>query len=863
MNNFFYSSSDYDLFKKALRTTKNEPVIINILSDDSSLNEGGDAGTVVNAQRKQMSSKFQASPFDKFFGPRKKRTDPLDMKDFSSWKNKNYRESEKQIDSAPETTTKFSFSDYLNSRTKDKKYNNEDELKSESQKSIEQMNSSDNDFKKFSLDSYLNKLEQQTKAKKDFDETDDLVSSFVDENAMSMQNTDIDQDENFMNRSSIGVEDIAFGNEIKGEKFSFDREELETVKARLDKLERESNNIKDKPTTKLISSNDIRDITKDDNDEFNFDKLGIEDDIERVNSKIDSLNKVLQPSGDDKTDDPKIEGNKFFEINKQFEENDSKKEDYSKISTSESLAQRISESAPINVSGMSDGSTLVINTNGTGPMGGTEEFISTAPMGGTSFVEPMQTASSGVSHEPMQTGSSGSQVSISQGTAPSSSSSSTSSTSSTTTSSSTTSSSSSSGETSTQSTAVSESSGSGQAKTTSTIGVVKPVVIVGSKANPEELKDSDKSEEDSTDGSESIIDAVEMISDDDNAIPADGVSVVSGIDGIDGYESLDGVDIEGLDFGLDGETASQIKSSDEYITKADLRTITDEIIGKFSELNRNSQTSHASSSTTDYENPYGMSYKPEDIYGSQASMVGQTAFAGQGVSDNPLLDQNRNVFGIVSTTNNNGNNSEIDREYKKKQDELQAQLMELIEQNKRTDEEITKKLELAEQEKLRVAEEYEKRLRELEESMLKREEAVKQQAYIDKLKNDIKFKKSENKYKLREEQIRESEKSNTQSLLDCEKLKSELRNCLSVSNLEMDKKLLECVNKLHKAEIEKQEQKVEELEQDLKEEKEIEKPARPKTTTSKRRPSTVKSRMRTRTPRRRIDSDIIGGINFD
>ena len=154
--------------------------------------------------------------------------------------------------------------------------------------------------------------------------------------------------------------------------------------------------------------------------------------------------------------------------------------------------------------------------------------------------------------------------------------------------------------------------------------------------------------------------------------------------------------------------------------------------------------------------------------------------------------------------------------------------------------------------------------------MLKREEAVKQQAYIDKLKNDIKFKKSENKYKLREEQIRESEKSNTQNLLDCEKLKSELRNCLSVSNLEMDKKLLECVNKLHKAEIEKQEQKVEELEQDLKEEKEekeereVEKPARTRTTAaSKRRPSTVKSRMRTRTPRRRIDSDIIGGINFD
>ena len=37
MNNFFSNNVDYNLFKKALRSTYNEPVVINIMSDDSSL----------------------------------------------------------------------------------------------------------------------------------------------------------------------------------------------------------------------------------------------------------------------------------------------------------------------------------------------------------------------------------------------------------------------------------------------------------------------------------------------------------------------------------------------------------------------------------------------------------------------------------------------------------------------------------------------------------------------------------------------------------------------------------------------------------------------------------------------------------
>lgn len=733
------------MFKKALRSTKNEPVIINILSDDSSLLEGGDSAVQANAQRKQMSSKFQASPFDKFFGPRKKRTDPLDMKDFSSWRNKNYRESEKQINDTPEETTKFSFSDYLNSRTKDKKFNSEDELKSETQKPIEQMSSSDENYQKFSLDSYLNKLERQTKARKEFAQTDDLVKEFVSDD--SVMNSDLNQDENFIASSDVNVEDVALGGEIKGDKFSFDREELDVFKARLDKMEREANNIKDKPTTKVITTNELSEVAKgdDDSDEFNLDKLGIEDDIERVNQKLDSINKVLGVTGDDETEKPKVEHQKFVEINKTSTGTDIKTEE---SSTSEPAISSTADTSVVSSandmsSNAGTSSTVTINVTGAGATVKTEETQSLPARD--------------MSEKPADA------------------------------------------------------------------GVVKPVAIAGATANSEELEDTEETAGDLADG---FVDALEIIDagDDENPEFAAGME-----------ES--------------GET--EIKKTDEYITKTDLRNVTDEIIGKFSEMSRSNQT--AVDGASDYD-PYGAGY---DAYGQQ--MVGANPY-GQafGSQDASMIDQQTNVFGVV------GGGQGVDQEYKKKQDELQAQLMELIEQNKRTDEEISKKLELAEQEKLRVAEEYEKKLRELEEAMVKREESVKQQAYIEKLKNDIKFKKSENKYKLREEQIRESEKSNSQTLLDCEKLKSELRNCLSVSNLEMDKKLLECVNKLHKAEIEKQEQKVEELEQDLKEEveKEKEKPAAKKAA-PKRRTSTVRSRMRTRTPRRKIDSDIIGGINFD
>ena len=736
MCSFFYNSSNYDLFKKALRSTKNEPVIINILSDDSSLKES--EGVNQNAQRKQMSSKFQASPFDKFFGPKKQRTDPLDMKDFSSWRNKNYRESEKQIDSAPEETKKFSFSDYLNSKTTNK-FNSEDELKFESQKPIEQMSSKDENYEKFSLDSYLNKLEQQSKAQKDFAETDDLVKDFVGDD--SVVKLDKNQDENFLSTSDVNVEDVAFGGEIKGEKFAFDREELDSVRARLDKMEREANNIKDKPTTKVISTNELSDIAKsDEDDEFNLDKLGIEDDIEKVNKNIESQEKNLQVTGDDETKTPKVEHKRFVEINKSFEES----EQISSVSGESLVSDEDLNS--VNINDVVD--TYVVETEDV-----TDESNSLNEESGDKGVED---------------------------------------------------------------------------------GVVKPVIIDGATANPEELKDEDELDEE---GQNSFVDVVEMI-DETDANSSESLSV----DEIQ-------VEVDTEELGAEESLKTEIKKSDEILTKTDLRTFTDEIVNKFSELSRgNNQSVQGGNVSGVYGTPAGTEYVDGQGYMQH----------NPNMMDNPYNDVNidgqNNVVGFV------GSGQAIPPEYQKKQDELQAQLMELIEQNKRTDEEVAKKLEMAEKEKMRVAEEYENRLRELESSMQKREEAVKQQAYIEKLKNDIKLKKSESKYRLREEQIRESEKSNSQALLDCEKLKSELRNSLSVSNLEMDKKLLECVNRLHKVEIEKQEQRVEELSQDLKEE--IEKPTKTRTS-QRRRSSTVRSRMRTRTPRRKIDSDIIGGINFD
>lgn len=684
MNNFYYSS-DYDLFKKALRTTKNEPVVINILSDDSSLREDGSADASSTVVRKQMSSKFQASPFDKFFGPKKKRTDPLDMKDFSSWKNKNFRESEKRIDKeASEGETKrFSFADYLNSKAKTERYNDDDKVKSELQKPIDQLSSDEETYKKFSLDSYLNKLEQERKARKDFMESEDLIDIDMSQNVMDDLGN---QDENFTGASDVDVEDFAYSGDVAGERFAFEREELDSVRARLDKMEREANNIKDKPTTKVISTEEINEIkgkTDDDDDEFNLDKLGIEDDIERVNSKINSLNQVLQTTGDGETETPKVEHKRFMEINKNFDEN----AEESAKDAEEKNESDLSEQAVEGVDGQE-----------------TEE---------------------------------------------------------------------------------------------SQEGVVEPELIDDATNND----DVDEQSEDA----ESVVDELE--------IPEE-------------------YDEENLDEENSDEEKSTIKKTD-YLTRSDFKDFTEEIVNKFSEL-----------------------YRGTAMAGRQSMEQGDGYMQG--------LDEEypQQPYGADGYTGQN---------------DLQAQINELIEQSKKSDMEVAEKLRLAELEKERVQREYEEKLQALQTSMEQRDEEAKQQAYIEKLKNDIKFKKSENSFLQREEEIREHEKLSSQKQFAGERLKTELKNSLSVSNLEMDKKLLESVAKLHASrgieidtEIKEEPVKVEESAHEVEEKEVSEQTRTPRqrarnrsTRTTRRRTSTVSSRMRTRTPRRKIDSDIIGGINFD
>ena len=699
MNNFFFKGEDYSLFRRALNETKGEPIVINLLSTDDSLNEEPkqEEAPVV---RKNLSNKFQPSPFGKFFGPRKQRTTPVDMGNFSSWKNKNFREAEQKIGQEVVDAPKFSLSDYMNKSSNESKFNEEDQLKSDSQKPITQLSTSDPTYQKYSLDSYLHKLEEQSKVKNKFEMNDDLLEPLGGD--IQMVVPDSSQDENFASSSGVDIEDLSLDENLSGERFAFERSELDKVRTRLDKIEKESLNIKDKPTEKVISTNELSELTQDDT--FDLEKLGVDDDdeiipvddIEKINGKLTAQ----QPDSDESEavkDIPKVTHKKFVEINKN----------------------------PAALSGSED-----VNDDGN----------------------------------------------------------------------------------------------------------------VGVSAV---LDDEDQTEKIESDSEENVSDVLDFEEDE---------SLLDDDKNLD--ESQDD-DLESEEFGEDsagepisGQSSEFVKGTkinrEDILTKEDFKNITDEFMTKFTEL-------------------YKKSTEPSEgtpIETGEAAAVGVNQGLVGGVGQ--VVDENGEIQEI-GPDGYHQDYSQADPYLQRQHAELQAKLFEMIEQNKKSDAETEEKLRQAEIDKQKVTEEYESRLRELEQSFKKRDEEIKKQAYLDKLKNDIKLKKAESKYKRREEEMSEMHKASSEMLKIGVVLKKELKNNLNVSNLEMDKKLLEVASKIRKEELEMQQEVSQNVVEETPEQEVVEeKPKKPAVKKpAARKKTTRRSHSHTRTPRRKIDSDIIGGIKFD
>lgn len=744
MFNFFFKDADRSLFKRALKSTKDEPVVINILSTDASLKEETKKDEPAPVVRKNLSNKFQPSPFGKFFGPRKQRTTPVDMGNFSSWKNKNFREAEQNIDKTEsENTPKFSLADYLNKGSAEKKYNDSDQLTTETTKPIDQLSTDDPTYKKYSLDSYLHKLEEQAKVKDKFEVNDDLLEPLGDD---MMQDVipDSTQDENFGGSSTVNVEDVSFDGELSGERFAFEKSELESVRNRLEKLEREALNGKDKPTEKVLG-NELSEFTHD--SKFDLSKLGVDDesdievdDIEKINEKLSDEMATLETEQHQEPK-PQVKHKTFFEINKT-------------PTSKPTIEQPNQESEVVDAPDLSD----LLAGDSDEP----DETIDAT-------VEP---ATDEPVAEPVDGGEPSDDMVIGGG----------------------------------------------------------DIIVVGG----EEETNQEETQEQQTSG------------------------VVSG----------------------------KKVGRDDILTKDDLRAMTDELVDKFTEMYKKGEGSEETTVKTtideepidelgvvdeqepmpepyidDPTNPYGVGEQPPFMPAQGQPDVYPYGMQGMQQS-NQLIQQ--------------------------QQAELQAKILEMIEANRKSDAEAEEKLRQAELEKQKVAEQYEARLKELEESFKKRDEELKKQAYLDKLKSDIKLKKAETNFRRKEEELKEIEKVSSERVKIGLMLKKELENNLNISNLEMDKKLLEVASKIKKEEESKQKlveepvKKIiqkeieEEVDEEVDEVEEVEE-EKPKTTrkktTSSRTTSTRRktggstrartTRSRTRTPRRKIDSDIIGGIDFE
>lgn len=682
MNNFFYNNFDYTLFKKAFKETKGEPVIINILSSDSSLTDKKKETKQV--ARKNYSNKFEPSPFGKFFGPRRQQTSSVDMNNFSSWKNKNYRDIEKKIDKTEKNPLKFSIADFMNERSKSMKYNELDQAKSEVQKPITQLSSSDPLYKRFSLDSYMHKLEEQTKVKSSFEQNDDILEPLGDLTEKVVP--DSSQDENFSYASDVNVEGVAFDDNIGGEKYRIAQDELDKVKSRLEKMERE---IKDKSNEKVLSS-EISDLTKDDNnDSFDLEKLGFDDedidddnkievdDIEKVNDKVLSKDETSLKQDDENK--PKVDHKKFMEINR-----------------TESSSPR-----KINSDAKTDENELNKNVN-----------------------DDIETS-------------------------------------------------------------------------------------VDVDENTEEAQEVDANKQTEAPSEDLNEESANLSSDEEPEENNDN----SGIDGDENENDL--VDAEQSS---DDEFKTEIYDNDkrvdrdDILTKQDFRTMTDEFMQRFAQL-----------------------YKKDDDNQNIAQQYDQQGNINSEVSEQysepePYVAEQYTPF-VQTAEQVNQNN------------ELQSKILELIEQNKKADSEAEEKLKKAELEKEKVAEEYENKIKEIEENYKKSYEEFKQKAYLEKLDSDLKLQQAESDFKKRESKIKEKEKANSKKQKIGELLKKEIKSNVSISNLEMEKKLLEESAKKGK----KVETKV------ITKERIVEVPVKKKPV-KKRGP---------KKKRRKIDSDIIGNIDFE
>ncbi len=260
MSNFFYKYSDYSSFQKAFKDVDGEDVVVNLFDDDESLKTNKPAEPKKHVIRKDNRFNKESS-YDRFFGPRKSKTQNFDMRDFSSWKNKNYRETEKQLDEGSKDKIKFSFSDFMNERSGGRKFNDDDQNKMAGQKAINEMSTEDPTFKRFSLNDYMRRLEERTRVKAETRDNEDLIEAIGEKT--QVVTPDSSQDENFdESENNLDVVDVAQDDSLKGDEYRVAKSELEELRKRLYEVNEKTEEIK-----KLIGDDEDVEIEEVDEEE--------------------------------------------------------------------------------------------------------------------------------------------------------------------------------------------------------------------------------------------------------------------------------------------------------------------------------------------------------------------------------------------------------------------------------------------------------------------------------------------------------------------------------------------------------------------------------------------------------------------